>query len=281
VIPRSAAIEPNPLFHAFFDVEPQLREQYLRLSSVPRTEAGPAESPARLIEQTACFLELLLVSSFLCESLVARGLSPADVTPDLVAEIRELSITMYGLDPVVVLDTARRHLEITATGKEEFELSLEAIVRALSSFLEACPIEHLEQLAATYRLEAFGHRCRVAYDGIRAFVLRNDPSQKLQIRVLGQAYARGSLSVVDVATLLELHPVDAVALLESQGFKRGLDRISLDDAGRAEIFARMRQDRLDRAGTPAWSPESIARDVVASERIEGVDARRWIPRDGQ
>jgi len=40
----------------------------------------------------------------------------------------------------------------------------------------------------------------------------------------------------------------------------------------------MREERLSREGRAHPPKELIARDVIASERIEGVDARVWIAR---
>jgi len=74
--------------------------------------------------------------------------------------------------------------------------------------------------------------------------------------------------------------VDAVALLEQGGFQRPLDVIALSENERTEVYRRMRLDRLARKGSFAASAEAVSRDVVASERIEGVDARDWIPREG-
>ena len=276
----AAAISPDSLFQAVFSIEPGLRAQYLRLESVPQSSTD--SPPAVLIEKSTYFLDLLLVGAFVHEALAQLGCSSiTEITPEIAAEVRSRTIAIYGRDPVVVADEAHRHLEIDLPKQPEFQLSLEAVVRAMKSVLEICPIEHLEQLAATHRLETWGHRCRIAYDGIKAFVLRNAASQRAQVSVVGHAFVRGSLSVSDVATLLEVHPVDAVALLESHGFRRSLEQITLETSKRSKALADMRADRITRAGEPAWTHESIARDVVASERLEGVDARRWIVRDGQ
>jgi hypothetical protein len=275
------AIEPNILLQASFQVELGLRPQYFKLTSAAAPSQGAPVPIAPLVKQTAELLELVLVGAFLFESLTARGGSLARLTPEVASEVREQALAMYGLDPGEVFEAARKHLPVDPTQTPDFEPSLEALVRAMNSLLASCPIEQIEQLAMTHHIEAFGHRCRIAYDGIKAFVLRNGSSEQAQISVLGHAYVRGSLSIDDVATLLELHPVDAVALLESHGFNRRLEQIALHDSRRTQILSRMREDRLARTGEPAWTNESIARDVVASERLEGVDARRWIPRDGQ
>jgi hypothetical protein len=53
--------------------------------------------------------------------------------------------------------------------------------------------------------------------------------------------------------------------------------IALTDEGREAILDRIRRRRLEE-GQPSDSDEWIAREVIASQRIEGVDARPWIPR---
>jgi hypothetical protein len=67
-----------------------------------------------------------------------------------------------------------------------------------------------------------------------------------------------------------------IFLLEENGFQRPLDVIRLSDEERAEILRKMRTDRLQRGGVPEYCKDLVDRDVIASERIEGVDARPWI-----
>jgi hypothetical protein len=100
------------------------------------------------------------------------------------------------------------------------------------------------------------------------------------LRAAGESFQAGCISVPQVSALLGLHPVDAVAVLESHGYARSLATLALTEQERAAIYARMRADRLARRGAPVITAESIARDTIASARIEGVDVRRWIARDG-
>lgn len=92
-------------------------------------------------------------------------------------------------------------------------------------------------------------------------------------RSVGRAYAEARVSLVEAATLLGLDVSDAAAFLETWGFARPLDAIALDESRRASIGARLRADRLARGGSPSEDEALVRRAVVASQRIEGVDAR--------
>ncbi|MEX2204871.1 MAG: hypothetical protein WEF50_01430 [Myxococcota bacterium] len=76
-----------------------------------------------------------------------------------------------------------------------------------------------------------------------------------QVGRAGSAYAKGRISVDDVAKLLEL--------------------ISMSPDDQALTYQPMRVDRLSRGGGFVPTPEMISRDVIASERIGGIDARAW------
>lgn len=69
---------------------------------------------------------------------------------------------------------------------------------------------------------------------------------------------------------------DAVAWLEEYGYARDLDAGALTPDERSARYARMRQDRVARKGEPAFDQQLVTRDVIASQRIEGVDARLWL-----
>ena len=193
----------------------------------------------------------------------------------MIKRARETS----GLDPeTVIAEAVRRTFRPEVFARTPAPLKLSAILLATRSLLEACPIESLEGLAVRQQLEAWGHRCRVAYDGIEACRLGMTLAKTLAIRIVGQQYAEGLLSLPQIAQLLDLHPVDAVELLERRNYARGVDVIRLDDPDRASRLAAIRAARRSRATAP-FTQEHVARDVIASERIEGVDARRWIPRE--
>jgi hypothetical protein len=156
------------------------------------------------------------------------------------------------------------------------QVSLEPIASAVRSLLALCPIAQLEARAARLDVAPVGHRCRVAFDWLRAFVRRADPAVDRQALTIGIAYSDGRLNVSEVARLLRIPTMDAVAWLEEHGHCRSLEKFSLTDSERAAAFAALRRDRIHRGGRPDRSGRLVARDVAATQRIEDIDAREWL-----
>ena len=102
------------------------------------------------------------------------------------------------------------------------------------------------------------------------------PTSKLQI--LAREYALGHLTIGEIATLLERDVVDVLEAFERFGCGRTIDQIRLSESERMRILREIAEDRAARGGEPAYSRAAVARDTIASERLEGVDARRWILR---
>ncbi|MCB9592843.1 MAG: hypothetical protein H6719_08930 [Sandaracinaceae bacterium] len=151
-----------------------------------------------------------------------------------------------------------------------------AVVASASSITGSCPIEQLEKAAAELGTPERGHRCRVAYDALRAYLARHHDDR---LRILGRVYAEGGMTVEEVARVMRIATEDAAALLQEHGLARPLEVARLDEEERAAIFAKMRVDRLARAGEPTSPDEEDARrDAIASSRIEDVDARPWLRR---
>ncbi len=98
------------------------------------------------------------------------------------------------------------------------------------------------------------------------------------VTAAGRAYADGHASVDEVAAMLDLNVPDVIALLEEHGFRRSVDGLRLTAEARRERLRRIRADRVAREGHPVLSPAYVVRDVIASQRIEGVDVRPWLPR---
>jgi hypothetical protein len=149
------------------------------------------------------------------------------------------------------------------------------VVRAAKSLLADCPINTLEQDGARTGLQELSHRCRLAYDGLRALIERN-AVQSTGSAVARHAYAEGRLSVDEVAAILGMPVPDAVALLEKRGFRRSVDDLRLSAEQRANRLRKIREDRIARAGATPARPDWVAREVIASQRIEDIDARRWL-----
>jgi hypothetical protein len=57
-----------------------------------------------------------------------------------------------------------------------------------------------------------------------------------------------------------------------------IDGLRLSEEVRRERLRLIREERLGRGGEPAPSPEYVLRDVIASQRLAGIDARPWLRR---
>jgi hypothetical protein len=270
-------LRPDYPFQAYIYEEARLRINYLRID-LPETDFKLIK-PNDLLVRSAVFLELFLVGACLHEALLDHQLTPHVANRQALRRALRAVQEISGLDAIQVFREAQRHFHPELPDVPPGRLQMEAVVRAMKSLLAACPIDALEHLASELGLEVEGHRCRVAYDGIQAFVLRSDPQEQQRIRILGRQYANGSITLQQISQLLSLHPVDAIALLESRGFSRPIDVVRLSDADRQLQLDALRKARFAHRDTRApISVERVARDVIASERIESVDARRWIPR---
>jgi hypothetical protein len=97
------------------------------------------------------------------------------------------------------------------------------------------------------------------------------------MRTVGRAYAEGRLTLEDVSGILQVSPQDAVALLEKYSFCRSLDVITLSPTRRSERLRAIANDARA-SSTKGDSPSEtlLDRDVIASQRIEGVDAHPWL-----
>lgn len=101
-----------------------------------------------------------------------------------------------------------------------------------------------------------------------------------KLQILAREYALGHLTIGEIATLLERDVVDVLETFERFSYCRTIQQIRLGDSERARILEGIDKDRVARAGVPAYSWAAVARDAIASERLAGVDARRWILRGG-
>jgi len=108
-------------------------------------------------------------------------------------------------------------------------------------------------------------------------VRRMHPTANRALAAIGRFYAAGRLSLVEAAEALQMSVEDAVAAFEVHGIARRLDVIRLGDEERKARLARLREQREGQVGSQA-AAELVRRDVIASQRIEGIDARIWMPR---
>jgi hypothetical protein len=225
-------------------------------------------------------LELSLLFASLNDAAQRLGLrTVADMYRDS-HRLDALVATLSRLDVLRVVRENASELEPLARFRPHADAPASAdsqlVVRSVQSLLLNCPIVEIERAARAHLVQEHAHRCRLAYDGLRAFVARHVHPEQEAIAAAGHVYAEGRASIDEVAAMLGVAVPDVVALLEDHGFRRSVDGLRLSEDTRRRRLEQIRRDRLARGGQPESSPSAVARDVIASQRIEGIDARPWL-----
>lgn len=89
-------------------------------------------------------------------------------------------------------------------------------------------------------------------------------------------YLAGALSIDMLAARWQASVPDTLAALDAQGFARPADVVKLTAEERHARLVRLRADVATNAGTIPDDPVAVRRSVIATQRIEGVDARRHV-----
>lgn len=67
-----------------------------------------------------------------------------------------------------------------------------------------------------------------------------------------------------------------MAQLEDHGYRRSVEGLRLSEEAKQQRLAAIREERRARNGAPGALPDLVRREVIASQRIEDVDARPWL-----
>jgi hypothetical protein len=245
--------------------------------------AGPHEQARNFMQAATAFLEFLHIAVVGIEVARRHGATnQEDIDTHQDALFSEVS-ALTKLSPAQVF---QENLAIFAALQERQESGRQQspqdlperslVVSAVNSILQACPLDALVDLATHLEMTEHGSRCQVAIDGLRYFTRRNDQWMHQRLKVVGVEYTLGQTSIEAVAQVLDLPIADTVALLEDHGYSRPLEQLALTEASRSALYGQLREDRLRRSDKPEANPARVARVVVASQRIEGIDARPWV-----
>lgn len=256
--------------------EASLRTEYIQVTIHPELP-----SPPELLKLSTELLELSLALAGFVEAAHQLGIGEHAEVVSRFGEIRQKARQITGLDPV---DMVGRHPDLLPplgaepSRRDVFgEAALRSLIRAAASTIGACPIDTLEQIALSLDDEHHGSRCRNAYEGLKAFLRRNDPRADAVARTVGRAYAEGRLSRHEAARILGVSVPELLLFFEQNGYVRPLEVVALEDAEREALLARLGADRAARQGQPAEiSDDLLRREVLATQRIEGIDARPWL-----
>jgi hypothetical protein len=236
--------------------------------ALPGLKRSPLETARELLRRAAALWEFVHVAAVAVEQTTRfpdRGII------ELSGSVHDLT----RLDVAKVLEENAALLRDRGSATKPTKPSLSKMVSAIESILRDCSPDSFLEHARTLEASEDASRIQVAYEALKAFVRRNDLWIDQRLQVLGEAYCAGKASVVEIAHVLDVSVADAVALLEGHGYARPIEHISLTDAAREEHYALLDRDRIARGGKPDPSPLAIVRDVIATQRIEGIDARPW------
>lgn len=257
------------------------RETRLRIDfrQMPEPEEV-GDSARRFVRATAALLDFLYVSAVFVESAHRQG---ARTLRDVLAAGEAINHEAHALTSLQPLDVVKENAALVEKMSEAGLPSLDDPIPALATIVSASdamvrtiPEKEIIDLASRGAIPEIGARIQVTLDGIRRFIKRNDPWMDQRLKLVGPEYAAGRLEVTDAAKVLELAIPDAVVKLEECGYARPLEHIALRSDERDRLYQALRSDRLARGGKPAPSSGAVARDVIATQRIESVDARCWL-----
>ena len=217
------------------------------------------------------------------EEQASKDSSQLPITGTRQIEMQELRATAgTSIDDIATLLAILNRQGASTTSQPEAPEDLREVkaqvLASAGEFLRSFPLAEACRFARESNQDEIAHRIQTGAEHIQAIYNRLHTPTSPQFSIAAVAYANGMIEMDVAAKLLGLSRSDLAAALEAHGFTRPPEVIALDDAHRTAILGRMRRERLNRSGKPHLDSDLVARDVVATQRIEGIDARRWLPR---
>ncbi len=180
-------------------------------------------------------------------------------------EVEKLLVEIQKYFPQMVTGT-------NSTGP--LEPSLEQAADIAKTLVSSFSVEEMAELARSNGDHELAHRCRVAHSRLGAIIYRIREGSKHRLAVAGRAFIEGRISAGELANFLELNISDAIALLESSHYVRSRSAIQLSEEQRLEHYSKLRKRRLS-GDIDLLNERAIRREVLASNRIEGIGLPRW------
>ncbi|MEQ9498741.1 MAG: hypothetical protein RIT81_17820 [Deltaproteobacteria bacterium] len=240
--------------------------------------AFDAERARHDLRVLASSYRFVLMSGSLFEALRDLGVEEfVDSLPEaLVDKAIQMATNTSGVDVDEELHATTLPTSTSTEIPEAVSMDelIDRVVALGRSIVGAAPSPEFEAYLRAHGLETEVYEVVRAAERLRFFVARNEPNADARLHTLGRAYANGRLSLDELAAATNTSRQDAIVLLEFHGYSRPVENLRLSPDRRAEIVARLNEQRQgDDAVNEA---EAVRREVVASQRIEGVDAR-WLP----
>lgn len=115
---------------------------------------------------------------------------------------------------------------------------------------------------------SLGYEIRRRYEHLDALTLRVTSNWDNRLKEGAELFMAGRLELSEVARLTGASPADLAVEFERLGYVRPLSTIALSDLKRNELATKIASVRMPP------SQDQAVREVIASQRIEGIDARR-------
>lgn len=231
-------------------------------SQVQRSELEEA------LEHMALSLRTDIAILSFVEALHSLGANSTSAVKTLGVKVIERAQRIAGFDVRPLLRTVGASADGPASNPEDLQIDrLRAVVaRHVLGRLAAFPAKEVKLLTTQLDDAAIAHQIFQDAQKLEAIARRADDVWAHRLKDAGELFLEGRIEVADVARLWGRPPQDVAAEFERLGFVRSAETIELSDAER-----RRRLTHVSRSG--GANSARIARDVVASQRIEGIDAR--------
>jgi hypothetical protein len=234
-----------------------------------------AAPPDQELDRVIDFGELVALVAIALESLLHASHSGPDGLKD--PRVRERFRSIAGMELSELGPKVNRLEGLLLGGHKPSATDLdvpaayEEFLHLVRATIESRSFDTMKEKAIDEGNAERAERCHFIASRLRQLVARSDAMNPI-LKTLGMAYAEGRVSLTELGSATGLAPEDLIPELERLGYHRQLAAIRLSDEER-----RARLQALAGAKSPpTLDPDHVRRDVIATHRIEGVDARGWL-----
>ncbi|NUN12110.1 MAG: hypothetical protein HUU55_00585 [Myxococcales bacterium] len=266
---------PHDDFPVYIDVKAEaLLRRRISFQQIPSASWEHANIESFLAEVVRNY-ELCWLTCLAAESAVRFSIRSEDelrIHKDRIREDIEhkLGVTVHDfVQPH--RDWVEQHSAVSLKGT--FPLDIELPLFCAKSLLDAVPMGPLMAKILATANDDRAQRLFRAGRALHAFVRRHDPRLDSQIKTAGRLYAEGCLQLQEIADMLGMNLEDVLWELQEAGFVRDKGFLALQPTKRESILAALREQRLVRRSKEQSNEVDIRSVVVATQRLEGVDAR--------
>lgn len=160
----------------------------------------------------------------------------------------------------------------TSERSQPDDLEIEELRELLSEHITAklarAPLSAFLSFAKLINQPQLQYEIQSNFERLQAAARRTNAGWTAQMREAGRLYLEGKVEVAELGRILSLEPFDIAFELERLGYSRRPEELVLRDGDREEMLLQLEKWRIEKRKS-----STVQRDVIASQRIEGIDAR--------